>query len=121
MVTRGKLVCVMQNLSQFKSTLAYRVASALAFDPHALDCYGQAFAPRSTPTPEKRPIARSLLADARARVHSAQVKPQDMTSAQIAHVLATLPHVAPIYVSAAQVRRDRRERGFFTVGQLARR
>lgn len=120
-VTRGKLVCVMQNLSKFKSALSFRIASALAFDPHSLDCYGKAFAPRSTSAPEKRPITRSLLADARARVASAQVKPELMTSAQIACVLATLPHVAPIYVSVAQVRKERREGGLFTVGQLARR
>lgn len=80
----------MQNLSQFKSTLAYRVASALAFDPHSLDCYGKAFAPRQA-TLEKRPIARSILADARANVAIAQAKPESMTSAQIARVLATLP------------------------------
>lgn len=109
----------MQNLTQFKSALAYRVASALAFDPHALDCYGKAFAPRSTSAPEKRLMPRSILADARARVVTAQAKPQDMTSAQIARVLATLPRIAP-YVSAAQVRRERREGGLFTVGQLAR-
>lgn len=111
----------MQNLSQFKSALAYRVASALAFDPHALDCYGKAFAPRSTSAPEKRLMPRSILADARARVVTAQAKPESMTSAQIARVLATLPRIAPIYVSASQIRKERRAGGLFTVDQLARR
>ena len=109
----------MQNLTQFKSTLAYRVASALAFDPHALDCYGKAFAPRQA-IPEKRPMPRSILADARARVVTAQVKPEPMSSAQIARVLTTLPRIAPIYVSAVQVRKERREGGLFTVGQLVK-
>ena len=108
----------MKNLNQFKSALAYRVASALAFDPHSLDCYGSAFAPRPIAS-EKRPIARSILADARARVAIAQAKPQDISSAQIAQILASRPNIAPIYVSASQARKERRDGRLFTVGQLA--